>query len=67
MSTGGPVPRLLIARAAVLDASRAVRLSAQEPNADVDRCLEMAARLDSIGDELHGIEQQLSWEHGHGH
>ena len=46
----GPVARLLVARAAVLDAARAVRLSASEPGADVDRCLQLAARLDRVAE-----------------
>ena len=37
----GPVARLLVARAAVLDAARAVRLSASEP-APTCRCLQPA-------------------------
>lgn len=57
----GPVARLLVARAGTLDAARCVRLSAQEPGADVDRALELAARLDRVADELHDIEEQLAW------
>jgi hypothetical protein len=56
----GPLARLLVARAATLDAARAVRLSAQEPGADVEVCLEMAARLDRVADELRDVEEALN-------
>ena len=61
----GPVARLFVARAAALDAARCVRLSAQEPRADIDRCLALAARLNVVAEELHAVEAELAWSQGH--
>ena len=52
----GPIARLLVARAAALDAARAMRCSAQESGTDVDHFLQLAARLDRVADELYDVE-----------
>ena len=43
----GPIARLLVSRAAILDAARAVRLSAQEPAADVDADMKVVQARDA--------------------
>ena len=58
----GYVARLLVARAAVLDAARAVRSEAG--CGDHGRILELADRLDRIADELREIEEALVWGQG---